>query len=307
MLLNVPVPVESGFSSVLQNVGEIENKGFEISLNTVNIEGDFGWNSSLNYSANKNEVLSLGGPEFYFTGWVGGGNHGHNDTNIIRMAPGEPVGAFWGPIYDGVWKSQADIDEAGHMPSAKPGSGNYRDLNGDKKFDALDDTYIGNPNPDFIFGFNNDFSYKNFTLNVFLYGEMGQEVAFLSKRRLTGGTSLWKEDRDKRWSPSNPEGTTLAANQGTLSMMSTENVVDGSFVRVKNIALTYNLPVSKMNIDWLRSLQITAAADNPFLFTDYEGYDPEVNSYGTTNDVKGVDRFSYPSVKGYRIGLRVGF
>jgi hypothetical protein len=90
-------------------------------------------------------------------------------------------------------------------------------------------------------------------------------------------------------------------------VLSTRNVVDGTFVRIKNISLAYNLPASKMNIKWLRSLQISAAAENPFLFADYEGYDPEVNSYGTQNDVKGVDRYAYPSLRGFRLGLNVGF
>lgn len=308
LLLNTPLPEESGFASVLQNVGSMENKGFEITLNTVNTTGAFGWTTDFNFSMNRNKVLDLGGADFYFTGWSGGGNNGHNGTNLVRIAPGHPVGAFWGSIYEGIYRSQEEIDQAGHQPNNRPGSERFLDLNEDGVWTEEDDTYIGDPNPDFIFGFNNDFSWKQFTLNVFMYGQVGQEVAnFAVGNRLTGGTNLLRSDREARWTPENPNGTTPAANQGRTSVLSTRNVVDGSFLRIKNISLSYNLPVSSMNINWLRSLQISVAADNPFLFTDYEGYDPEVNTFGTSNEVKGVDRFAYPALRGFRFGLNVGF
>jgi TonB-linked SusC/RagA family outer membrane protein len=308
LLLNTPLPKESGYASVLQNVGSMENKGFEITLNTVNTTGAFEWTSNLNFSINKNKVLDLGGADFYFTGWTGGGNNGHNGTNIVRIAPGQPVGAFWGSIYDGIYNDQAEIDAAGHQPANKPGSERFRDVNNDGVWTEADDVYIGDPNPDYIFGFNNDFTWKQFTLNVFTYGEVGQDVANLVLgNKLQGSTNLLRSDREARWTPENPDGTSVAANQSRISVLSTRNVVDGTFVRIKNITLAYNLPAAKMNLKWLRSLQISAAAENPFLFTDYEGYDPEVNSYGSLNDVKGVDRYAYPSLRGFRLGLNVGF
>ncbi len=308
LLMNTPLPKESGYASVLQNVGSMENKGFEIGLNTVNTTGALGWTTNFNFSINKNTVLDLGGAPFYFTGWTGGGNAGHNGTNVVRIAPGEPVGAFWGAIYEGVYKSQQEIDEAGHQPNNRPGSERYKDLNGDGAFTEEDDLYIGDPNPDFIFGFNNDFRWKQFGLNVFLYGEIGQDVASLIVgNKLEGGTNLLRSDREARWSPENPNGTTPAANQSRNSLLSTRNVVDGSFVRIRTISLSYDLPASKLDIKWLRSLQVSIAGDNLFLFTNYIGYDPEVNSYGNQNDVKGVDRFAYPSLKGFRASLNVGF
>lgn len=308
LLMNTPLPKESGYTSVLQNVGSMENKGFEIGLNTVNTRGAFGWNTGFNFSINKNKVLDLGGADFYFTGWTGGGNNGHNGTNIVRIAPGEPVGAFWGAIYEGIYNDQQEIIDAGHQPNNKPGSERFRDLNNDGVFTEADDTYIGDPNPDFIFGFNNDFTWKQFALNVFMYGELGQEVAnFAVGNKLEGSTNLLRSDREARWTPENPNGTSPAANQSTASILSTRNVVDGSFVRIRTIALSYNLPAAKLNLKWLRSLQLSVAGDNLFLFSDYEGYDPEVNSYGNLNDVKGVDRFAYPSMKGFRASLNVGF
>ena len=308
LLLNTPLPEESGYASVLQNVGSMQNKGFEVTLNTVNTTGALGWTTNFNFSMNRNKVLDLGGADFYFTGWAGGGNNGHNGTNLVRIAPGQPVGAFWGSIYEGIYKSQAEIDEAGHQPNNRPGSERFKDLNGDGVWTEEDDTYIGNPNPDYIFGFNNDFTWKQFSLNIFMYGEVGQEIAtFALGNRLIGGTNLLRSDRENRWTPENPNGTATAANQNVTSVLSTRNVVDGSFMRIKNISLSYNLPVGNMNINWLRSLQVSAAVDNAFVFTNYQGYDPEVNSFGASNEVKGVDRFSYPSVRGVRFGLNIGF
>lgn len=308
LLMNTPLPKESGYASVLQNVGAMENKGFEIGLNTVNTTGAFGWNTNFNFSINKNKVLDLGGADFYFTGWTGGGNNGHNGTHIVRIAPGEPVGAFWGAIYEGIYNDQEEINAAGHQPNNRPGSERFKDLNEDGVFTEADDTYIGDPNPDYIFGFNNDFTWKQFSLNVFMYGEIGQEVAnFAVGNKLEGSTNLLRSDREARWTPQNPNGTSPAANQSTASIISTRNVVDGSFVRIRTISLAYDLPAAKMGIKWLRSLQVGVATDNPFLFTDYEGYDPEVNSYGNLNDVKGVDRFAYPSMKAFRASLNVGF
>ncbi len=307
MLLNVPIPVQNGFASVLTNIGEMQNKGFELSLYSVNLKGDFGWTTNLNYSRNQNEIIDLGGANHYFTGWVGGGNQNWNGNFIVRNAPGMPVGSFWGSTYDGIWTSQAEIDESGRG-DARLGGEKFRDVNGDGVYDPQDDQYIGNPNPDFIFGLNNDFTYKNFSLNIFLYGEIGQDVANLSQKRMTGGTNLLRSDREDRWHPvNNPNGTTLAANRGWNSRLGTHNVLDASFVRIKNIALTYDMPVSDLGINWLSSLQLNFALDNVLVITNYNGYDPEVNSYGSTNDVKGVDRYGYPAVKGYRFGLRVGF
>ena len=223
------------------------------------------------------------------------------------MAVGVPVGSFWGSTYDGIWKSQEAIDN-GHMKGVPLGSPNFRDLNGDGIYDAKDDSYIGNPNPKFIFGIANDFSYKNFSLNIFIYGEQGQDVANFVWDKITSGTNLLRSDREDRWNPqTNPNGNALPANQTMPSRLSTYTVEDGSFVRIKNISLSYDLPVKNLNINWMRQMQLSVAADNLKVFTNYRGYDPEVNSFGTTNDVKGVDLFGYPAEKTFRVGLKLGF
>jgi TonB-linked SusC/RagA family outer membrane protein len=309
MLLEMPIPIQNGFSNVLVNGGSIENKGIEINISSLNItKNDFTWSSSINFALNRNKVLSLGGgADSYFAGWVGGANQGWNANRVARNAVGEPLGSFWGTMYDGIFRTQEEIDNSA-QPNALVGESRWVDLNGDGAINAEDDSYIGDPNPDYIFGINNDFTYKNLSLNIFLYGEQGQDVLNLTWRRMAGFTNPLKSDRDNRFHPvNNPNGTTLAANHGWPARVGTHNVEDGSFVRVRNISLSYKFPNETFAKNIFKSLSLTLAADNPFIFTNYRGYDPEVNSYGSTNDVKGVDRFSYPATKGYRLGIKASF
>ena len=308
LLMSVPLPTESGYTSVLQNVGSMENKGIELSLQTVNVKtASFNWSTNLNFSMNRNKILDLGGASQMFAGWVGGGNSNLNGGNIVRLAPGQPVGCFYGVIWEGIWKSAEEIASAGTMKAATPGTPRYKDVDKSGTFDAKDCTYIGNPNPDYTFGFNNDFSYKQWSLGVYAYGEVGQDVACIGKRLLASGTSVYAPNRRDRWSASNPNGTTVRAAAGYNAYLSTDNIYDASYIRIKTIVLNYSLPVKKLNINWLASAKISISAENPFLFTNYPFYDPEVNSFGSSNSVKGVDRFSYPSSKSYRIGLSVSF
>ena len=175
LLMSVPLPTESGYTSVLQNVGSMENKGIELSLQTVNVKtASFNWSTNLNISFNRNKILDLGGASQMFAGWVGGGNSNLNGGNIVRLAPGQPVGCFYGVIWEGIWKSAEEIASAGTMKAATPGTPRYKDVDKSGTFDAKDCTYIGNPNPDYTFGFNNDFLLQSNGRWAFTaYGESG--------------------------------------------------------------------------------------------------------------------------------------
>jgi TonB-linked SusC/RagA family outer membrane protein len=307
LLLNVPLPTESGYTSVMQNVGSMENKGIEFSIQSTNIKSSsLSWTTNFNLSVNRNKILDLGGQSQMFAGWVGGGNSSLNGGNIVRLAPGKPVGSFYGVVWEGIWKSAEEIASVGTMKSAKPGSARLKDVNKSGTFDANDCQYIGNPNPDFTFGFSNDFSYKQWSLSVYTYGEIGQDIAAF-KRLFAAGTAVYAPDRRDRWTPSNINGTRLAASAGYPSMINSDEIYDGSFVRIKTIVLGYSLPVRKLNIRFLESAKISVSAENPFTFTKYPYYDPEINSFGSSNSVKGVDRFSYPASKAFRVGINVCF
>lgn len=309
LLLEVPLPGESGYDFILQNLGSMENKGIEVAVQSQNFKGNFNWTSNFNIAFNRNKILDLGGSDYLFTGWVGGNLHSNNGTNVVRLAPGMPVGAFYGSIYEGIWHSAEEIASVGTMPSARPGSMRFKDTNGDGVYNAHDDSYIGNPNPKFNFGLTNTFNYRQFTLNVMMYGEYGQDVIWLTKKRLAGGISPVKEDRERRWTPENPnrEGVTLAANQIYPSALSTDNTYDASFLRISNVSLSYLLNKEQLGWNGVESIRLTLAADNPFIITNYPGYDPEVNAYGNNNVIKGMDKYGYPSSKFYSFGINLSF
>ncbi len=309
LLLDVPLPNQAGYRSVLQNTGSMENRGIEITLNTYNLTGEFKWNTTLVMSRNKNEILSLGGAPFIYTGWAGGGNVSNHGRQVARLEPGHAIGKFYGSVMheNRVWASQAEIDEVGTMPNANPGDYRFKDLNGDGRYSADDDTFVGDPNPDVIFGFTNDFSYKNFNLRVFFQGMWGNTTLMVTKNEIAGGTNLWKEDREKRWTPENPRvgGDVTNSVRGAYpALVTDDNAYDGSFVRLKNIQLSYNIPVQNTIF---RNAQIYVAGRNLLTFTKYPGWDPEVNASGGSNRIKGVDRFPYPSSKSFIVGVNIGF
>ena len=308
LLLNVPVPSQTGFSSVLQNTGSIENKGFELSVNSVNMVGVFEWTTNFNISINRNKILSLGGAPYLWTGWVGGGNVNPHAKHVARLEPGYPVGMFYGSIYEGIWQSEDQISEVGTMPAARPGDIRYKDVDGDGTYDTdRDDVYLGNPNPDFSFGLTNDFSYKQLNLHIFMYGQYGNEILNLATQQLALDGLGTSAKRLKRWTPENPDNPLPAASASNPQRISSLLIEDGSFMRFGNVTLSYNLPVQDWKIGTtFRSAQIGLAVDNLAVITNYTGYDPEVNSYGNSNTTKGMDRFGYPPSRTFRLDIRLG-
>mgnify|MGYP006281277951 CR=1 FL=1 len=324
MILGVPLPHQSGFGGVDQNTGAMENEGFELNLTSYNISGDnFTWKTSLNFSTNRNEILDLGAKDFIYVGWAGSGNVWFHGRHVARLEAGHPVGAFYGSVMhpNSVWKDQEQIDEVGTMPDASPGDYRFVDTNGDGSYSGDDDTYVGNPNPDFIYGLTNTMSVGNFNIRLFLQGTYGNDILMLTKNELAGGTNLWREDRENRWTQDNPRtgpDVTGSANsgprygqdvigpvgrQGYPNLVNTDNVYDGSFLRVKNLRIAYTLPQS---LTGFRKTQIYVSGTNLLTFTDYPGYDPEVNAATGSNTVKGVDRFPYPAERLFRIGVNLG-
>ena len=305
LLLDVPISSQTGYSSVLKNTGAMLNKGLEIGVNSTNLTGKLGWTTNFNVASNRNQILSLGGAPYQYTGWVGGGNVTPHDKNTARLEPGHSVGEFYGSIYEGIWKSEEEIKRVGTMPAAKPGDIRYKDLNGDGTYNTeSDDTFLGNPNPRFNFGLTNDVSYGPLSLHVFMYGEYGNSVLNLAKQQwlLDGlGVSAMRLDR---WSPANPDGIYPGANASTPQRISSIMVEDGSFLRVQTIALTYRIPSFTRLI---KNARIGVGVDNLAVLTKYTGYDPELNSYGSSNTTKGMDRYGYPSARTFRLDLKVGF
>ena len=322
LLFNVQLPQYSGYTTQLKNIGEVENKGFEFTLNSRNLTGAFKWNMDINISTNKNKILSL--PDGNDIQYGSGPGHmvGLGSTQILRE--GYPVGSFFGWIYDGVYQEGDDFLPGGGFEQY-PGGEKFRDINGirdaageltgqpDNQLNSDDRTIIGNPHPDFIWGWNNDFQWKNFDLNLFFQGSQGNDILSytLMELDLLAGINNATTNALDRWTPTNTNTDVPKAVTGRTRRVSTRWIYDGSFARLKNVALGYNLPTSLLERWKINKFRIYVSAQNVLTLTKYEGYDPEVNyqSGGSTNGNRnlGLDYGSYPNVKSYTVGLNIGF
>ncbi len=257
LLFEVNLPAYSGYSTALYNTGNMNNKGFEIGLGGDLKFGDFGWNINANYSRNNSEMISLG------------------RSASTSLFIGYPPGVIRGYIFDGVFHTQQEIDAQSVQLGVKPGDARYRDINNDGKLDADDLSILGSPLPDYIFGFNNSFMYKGFTLGVFLQGEIGKEemLGISLTNPATGGSNKLRSLLE-RWTPANPNSDIPRANVSNWQGSSTYNLVDRSYVKIRNIQLGYDIPGSF--IGKLRKLHVYASGQNLVTFTkDYPGYDPD--------------------------------
>ncbi len=322
LLFYVPLPQYSGYTEQLKNIGEVENKGIELGLSSINLDGAFKWNMNVNFSANHNKVLSLPGGNDIQYGSGPGHLVGLGDTQILRE--GYPVGSFYGYIYDGVYQEGDDFLPGGGFEQSAGGE-KFRDIDGvrdadgkltgepDGLLNSNDRTIIGDPNPDFIWGWNNDFKYRNFDLNLFFQGSQGNDILSytLLELNLLSGINNATTEALKRWTPTNTNTDVPKATTGRTRRVSTRWIYDGSFARLKNLALGYNLPSSVVGKMKLRKFRVYVSAQNILTFTNYEGYDPEVNynSGGASdgNRNKGLDYGSYPNAKSYTVGLNIGF
>ncbi|MCR5360513.1 MAG: TonB-dependent receptor [Bacteroidales bacterium] len=304
LLLNVSIPYTSGYSTSLQNYGSVLNQGFEFTVSARILTGKLTWDASGNLSLNRNKVLDLGGSSSaYITG---------DFYSSYIIEEGQPLGTFYGAIYDGVLQTGEEESKGAYTynQSAIPGDRLYRDIDGDGKFtNAEDRTAIGNAEPDFTFGLNNKFSYRNFDLSFFINGSVGNEIANVNKVRLslfTGAQNAVKAAAD-RWRADSPSQTISRAKYSDpAAVFSSEFVEDGTFVRLKNITLGYTFSKGVVKQLGISGLRLYATATNLLTFTDYSGYDPEVTSVGNSITA-GTDSGAYPSARTYNFGVTVNF
>ncbi len=312
LLLSSPIPYTSGFGSTLLNIGNIVNKGLDFDMRSVNTTGVLKWNTSLNISINRNKVTDLA----------------NNNTDIISQGSllriGQPVGTFYGYIFDGIFQSDEEALKSAVMKGqestssnpasiAKAGDRKYRDLNGDGVIDEKDRTIIGSAQPDFTWGFNNTFSFKNIDFSFFFQGSQGNKMANLNSFDLlnfTGQANVLKKAGLNRWTPANHNDQyprALSAGSLDQGIFSSAIVEDASYIRLKNVTLSYNLPRNLMKSIKLNNIRIYASATNLWTKTKYTGYDPEANTYGQNSFVVGYDLGGYPMAKTYILGINVGF
>ncbi|GAB4022023.1 TonB-dependent receptor [Spirosoma koreense] len=307
LLLSVNVPSLTGFTTAYKNIGKMENKGWEFSLNTRNTTKGLIWNTSLNVALNRNKVLALGpngDPIRTASGSL-------SDLNITQI--GSPIGSFYGYKQIGIFQNQADLDANPHDATSRPGDVKYADIDGDGKITASDRTILGNNQPDFIYGFTNTFSYKGFDLNIAIQGTQGNKILNIGRRyfdnmegnqnQLTTALNRWRSE-------SNPgDGITPRANErttGNNNAVSSRWVEDASYLRIQNVSLGYRLPTALLNKIRLQQIRIYVSAQNLYTFTNYLNYNPEVSNFESPLSA-GIDYGAYPLARTFTFGINLGF
>jgi len=309
LLLNVPVPMTSGFTSELRNIGEVNNRGFEVTLNLRDRIGDFVWSVSGNFATNTNEVISLaeGVPQII----VGGGT---GSAQWITT-PGEAIGSYYNPVYDGVFNTVEQVNSTPSVGNAQPGDLIFQDLNGDGVINFSTDRQIqGNYLPDYTYGATVNLEYKGIDLSAAMQGAQGQEILHLFRRYIynqEGNMNLMRGALERWQSAENPgDGQTNRAARlqtGSNGQTSNWHLEDGSYTRIRNITLGYTFPRTMMESIKVSNLRLYFAVQNPFTFTDYLGYNPEVNARPDSALNPGEDYASYPLPRTYTFGVNLSF
>ncbi|MDX9880475.1 MAG: TonB-dependent receptor [Prolixibacteraceae bacterium] len=303
-------PKYSGYDSQTSNIGVMRNSGFETELFINQTLGDFSWEGSINVFTNKNKVIDLGGDELIY---ITSSSEFAPVSITSILTPGQPLGVFYGYIFDGIYQNEAEAD-AIDDPTAAPGSVKFRDINGDQIIDLNDRTIIGDPNPDFVWGFNNSFMYKGLDLVFNIRGVHGNEI-FWTSQYILSRTINYNNGLKEKLNFWHGEGTsnTFQSLETEPGASSTRYIENGSYIRLNNISLGYTIPkklLQRMSID---SGRIYISAQNLVTITKYPGYDPEVNSRGGNEDLSaenirmGYDHGSYPGTKGFTLGLSFKF
>jgi TonB-linked SusC/RagA family outer membrane protein len=316
LLLLVVVPAHTGYDAAMRNVGSLENKGFEITLNTVPIANNkFVWESNLAFGYNRNKVTDLAGATESLRGTT---IIGVSDWTEVKE--GKPIGAFYGYQTNGIVQLGEDLSS---IPYFADGVGiTYGDRkyvnhdDSDNILDSKDKIELGNANPDFTYGWNNTFSYDfgskggGLSLNIYLQGVYGNEIANFNLFSLESfdGTKNNSTVALNRWTKDNPSNKYPRANAKTYpNRFSSHQVEDGSYLRIKDITLAYDLPSAWLDKVSFSKIQFYISAKNLYTFTDYSGFDPEVSRFGTNNLSMGADYGSYPMPRLFMIGLRANF
>nr|WP_297915486.1 TonB-dependent receptor [uncultured Allomuricauda sp.] len=302
-------PEYIGFANLtsLRNIGEINNKGFEITLNTQNIVSEnFTWSTDFNWSRNRNEVVKLvDGQDIFLDSSPG--SFLQDETHVLRE--GEPVGVFWGYEYRGVNQGAPDPGTAGFAETG-PGDELFTDIDGDGVITGADRKIIGDPNPDWIAGLNNNFRYKDFDLNIFFQASVGGDIFSYTFLELASGESNATPEVLNAWTPTNTN-TNIPSAAVREKRITDRFVYDGGYVRLKNLALGYTLPTEIVSKIGLQSIRLSLSGQNLLTFTDFPGTDPEASyqSQGNLNSNvnRGFDYGSYPNIRSYTISLNLKF
>ena len=290
LLMNMTLPTGGAEANTMVfNGGEIENRGWELAVSSKNLTGKLSWNTDFNISFNRNKLKSLKLTKVYPAAITT--DHVHD--YVVRNTPGRPLGSFYGYIADGVNRETGEL--------------NYRDINNDGIISANDRTYIGDPNPDFTFGMTNTFAWKGLSLSVLLQGSCGNDIYNVSRMDNEGMFDGRNQSTTvlRRWRI--PGQITDVPKAGFDQRNSTYYIEDGSYLRVKSITLSYDVPALALRKMHLTRLMPYISFTNLLTWTGYKGRDPEVNQYGDSGTVQGLDWGTYPLSRSFVMGLKVEF
>lgn len=305
LLLNVSLPAASGFGNSIQNIGELENKGIEFLVNTENVRSKaFNWTTSFNISANKNKILALNGNAVKIT----------NSPYQVSQV-GLPISSFYLLNVTGVFMTAEEISKSPlQSPKVVPGDFKFEDVNNDGVITPADRKIVGNPWPDCTWGFDNKLTYKAFTLSVSINGTEGNEVYFQGGETNLNNAGVQNQLKiiSQRWkSPAEPGNGMLSRairNDYAFTLASSSRYLfDGSFVKIRDINLSYLFPPNVLTKIKVQSLSVYLDVTNAYVFTKYPGYEPEGSIGGDNLARSGVEYFAYPNPRVFTVGARLSF
>ncbi len=301
MLVKASIPITSGFedtTTTYTNAGKVRNQGIEMSLHTINLTGELGWETNLTATYNKNKIKDLNSDVPYYINQI-------NNSYVTMLAKDYPINVFYGYVTDGIFQNQSEVNTHAVQPGAEPGDIRFRDLNNDGVINDSDRTVIGNPNPSWLFSMNNSLSYKGFELSVFLQGIAGNKIYNANNIDNPGRAAAYNQTTDvlKRWqgegtSNSMPRAVFGDPNQNTR--VSDRFVENGSYLRLKNITLSYTFPKQWLQKAQIENARLSLSCENVATITGYSGFDPEVG-------INGIDQNRYPISRTFSLGLNFNF
>ena len=330
LLQNKRIAAANGFQNIWVNEGKISNAGVEFTMTVVPVKTkDFEWVIDGNISFNKNKILEINPSansekifltdkgltdEYFFYGSnIGSGSIAHNPLNIFIV--GQPMGLFYGLKTDGiVQEGEVGVPWAEGAAERAPGSINYLDLNGDKRISDDDRTIIGDPNPDFIYGFSTSLTWKKLTFDMRFVGSYGNDIynvnALAEDHVYTVKQNHSRKSVNNAWTKENPNDFYPSLAQSSYNdrtVISDRYVEDGSYLRISDISLSYSITMKKNKNMFFKGMDVGVRVGNPYVWTKYSGWDPDVSSYGSSTTKMGVDAGSYPRARTYSMDLKFTF
>ena len=301
MLVKASIPITSGFedtTTTYANAGKVRNQGIEMQLHTVNIAGEWNWETDFSATYNTNKIIDLNSAVPYYINQV-------NNSYLTMLQKGYPINVFYGYVTDGLFQNQTEVENHAFQPGAAPGDIRYRDLNNDGVINESDRTVIGNPNPTWLFSMNNTVEWKGLELSVYLQGVAGNSIYNANNIENTGMAAAMNQtvavlDRWTGEGTSNFMPRAVYGDPNQNCRVSDRFIENGSYLRVKNIMLAYSFPSKMLQKINVHGLRLALICENVATISKYSGFDPEVS-------INGIDSSRYPIPRTYSVGLNLNF